>query len=192
MTKPRAKAAAPDPDETPDATADSPRNVETQITKRQFCEFFGVSEAQLERHFQKGMPHVKHSSRKVLVPMPAGRIWFLDYIREQERKKAQPTSLGEARIRREMAQATLEEMRVAKEQGATMRVEEHEKLLGDAFARVRAKLLNLAPRAAGAAFGATTLQECQAKIEPVVTEIFEELALADDVPDSIDSGALPT
>lgn len=159
------------------------RNAATSISKRAFCDTFGVSEAQLERFFQKGMPHEKTSSRKIAIPMPAGRVWYHDYLVKKGEKKAAPATINEARLRKETAQASMEELKLAREQGVTMRVEEHEKLLGEAFSRVRAKLLNLAPRAAGSAFGATSLQECQAKIEPIVTEIMEELCAGDDVPE---------
>lgn len=163
-----------------DATV-SERNTAREWTKRQFCEVFGVSEAQLERYFQRGCPHKKKNSRKVVVPMPEGRIWYLDYVRELERKKAAPTSLDEIRKRKEGAQMQMEELKLAREQGKTMLVDEHEKLLADAFSRVRAKLLNFAPRAAGAASG-ETVQERQAQLEPLVVEIMEELCKADDVP----------
>jgi phage terminase Nu1 subunit (DNA packaging protein) len=160
----------------------SKRNAAAELTKRAFAETFGVSEAQLERLFQQGMPHEKKSSRKVVIPMPSGRVWYHEYLVKKGEKRAAPSTIDEARLRKETAQAALEELKLAREQGVTMRVEEHEKLLGEAMMRVRAKLLNLGPRAAGAAFGATSLPECQAKIDPVVQEIMEELHQADDVP----------
>jgi len=159
------------------------RNAAGEMTKKQFAATFGVSEAQLERYFQQGMPHEKKSTRKVVIPMPAGRVWYHEHLVKKGERKAAPKTINDARLRKETAQAGMEELKLAREQGVTMRVEEHEKLLGEAFSRVRAKLLNLAPRAAGAAFGATTIQECQAKIEPLVIEIMEELCAADDVPD---------
>lgn len=159
------------------------RNAKAEMTKRQFAETFGVSEAQLERLFQKGMPHEKKSSRKVTIPMPGGRVWYHEYLVKKGEKKAAPSTISEARLRGETARASLDELKLAREQAVTMRVEEHEKLFGEAMMRVRAKLLNLAPRAAGAAFGATSLPECQAKIEPVVQEIMEELYKAEDVPE---------
>jgi phage terminase Nu1 subunit (DNA packaging protein) len=130
---------------------------DTSMTKRAFADTFGVSEAQLERLFQKGMPHEKTSSRRSRSRCRAGRVWYHEYLVKKGEKKAAPATINEARLRKETAQASLEELKLAREQGVTMRVEEHEKLLGEAFSRVRAKLLNLAPRAAGAAFGATSM-----------------------------------
>jgi hypothetical protein len=163
----------------------SVRNVAGKMSKATFCSTFGVSEKQLERHCQNGMPHEKQG-RRVHVLMPDGRVWLHRYIEEKGKQSAAPKTINDARLRKETAQAGMEELKLAREQGKTMLVIEHEKLLGDAFSRVRAKLLNLAPRAAGAGFGATSIQDCQAKIEPVITEIMEELCAGDDVPELAD------
>ncbi len=158
------------------------RNAATEVPKAAFCATFTVSEAQLERLFQQGMPHEK-KGRRIMIPMPSGWLWYKNYLVEKGKKAAAPKTIDDARLRKETAQAGIEELKLAREQGLTMRVAEHEKMLGEAFSRVRAKLLNLAPRAAGAAFGASSIQDCQAKIEPVVAEIMEELCAAGDVPE---------
>lgn len=165
------------------------RNAPTSMTKRQFADLFGVSEKQLERFFSQGMPHDRQSARKILIPMPAGREWYKEYLVKKGEKAAQPSSIDEARRRKETASAELEELKLAREKGQTMRVTDHVDLLADGFARVRAKLLNFAQRAAGAAFGTATIQECQAKLEPLVTEMMEELAAARDVPSGVDEAA---
>jgi hypothetical protein len=159
------------------------RNAAAKMPKATFCATFGVSEKQLERHFQNGLPHEKQG-RRAYVLMPDGRVWLHRYIEEKGKQSAAPKTINDARLRKETAQAGMEELKLAREQGKTMLVIEHEKMLGEAFSRVRAKLLNLAPRAAGAAFGAISIQDCQAKIEPVVTEIMEELCASDDVPET--------
>ncbi len=159
------------------------RNAKAALSKRQFGDLFGISEAQLERFFQQGMPHERKSKRRTEIPMPEGREWYKDYLVKKGERKAAPTTINEARLRKEDAQAGLEELKLAREQARTMFVDEHEKLLGDAFTRVRAKLVGLAPRAAAAAFGGASIPECQAKIDPLITEIMEELVAAEDVPD---------
>lgn len=159
------------------------RNAATEISKREFCDTFGISESHIERLFQQGMPHAKQSSRKITIPMPAGRVWYHDFLVEKGKKQAAPKDLDDAKLRKAAAEAEMAELELAKVRGDTMLVDDHERMLGEAFGRARAKLLNLGPRAAGAAFGAATLQECQAKIEPIVVEIMDELCRADDVPD---------
>lgn len=160
----------------------STRNAATEFTKRQFAETFGLSEKQIERHFAQGMPYRKDGTR-ILIPMPAGRTWYHEHLVEKGKKQAAPKDIDDAKLRKAAAEAEMAELELAKLRGDTMLVDDHERMLGEAFGRARAKLLNLGPRAAGAAFGALTLQECQAKVEPIVTEIMDELCKADDVPD---------
>jgi hypothetical protein len=160
----------------------SERNAASEMTKREFAEVFGMSEKNVERFCQQGMQHRK-DGKLVFITMPQGRIWYHNYLVEKGKREAAPKTINEAVRRQEAARADREELALAKEMAKTMLVEDHERLLADAFGRVRAKLLALPPRCAGTAFGAATMQECQAKIEPLVTEIMEELAAADDVPD---------
>jgi len=160
----------------------SERNVASEMTKREFATVFGISEKQIERFCQQGMPH-KKEGRAVRIMMPGGRVWYHAHLVEKGRREAMPSTIDEARERREAASASLEELRLAKEMNRTMLVSDGERWFAEACSRVRAKLLAFPPRCAGAAFGATTIQECQAKIEPLVVEMMEELAKADDVPD---------
>jgi len=82
------------------------RNESTQIPKAQFAATFGVSEAQLERYFQQGMPHEK-KGRRIMIPMPEGRVWYHKYLVEKGRREAMPQDLDEAKKRREMAMAEI-------------------------------------------------------------------------------------
>ena len=134
------------------------------------------------QNFAVGMPH-QRTGRRVMLPMPAARVWFHEYLIKKGERKAQPASLSEARMRKETAQAALEELKLARELGKLMLVDEFSQLLGEAYGRVRAKLLNFPARAAGVAFGTTSFADCQAKLHPLVLEIMAELAAADDVPD---------
>ncbi len=160
----------------------SERNAKASFTKRAFAEAFGVSEAQLERLFQQGMPHTKEASRRVTIPMPEGRVWYHAYLVEKGRKQAAPTSMDEARKRREIAQAELAELDLAERRNELMTVTAFDALVADVFARVRARLQNFAPRAAGLVVGAVTIQDAQARLEPLAREVMEELRRADDIP----------
>lgn len=157
------------------------RNAAETMAKSAFAVMFGISEAQLERHFQAGMPHEK-AGRRVLIPMPAGRLWYHTFLVEKGKKAAAPRTIDEARLRKETAQAEMAELDLAERQRETMKVSDHEQLLADAFSRVSAKLTNLAARSAVASFGAATVEECEARIDPIVAEVREELRKAEDVP----------
>jgi phage terminase Nu1 subunit (DNA packaging protein) len=88
--------------------------------------------------------------------------------------------------RREAAQASIAELKLVRMREQLMTAAQFDKAFSDACGRLRGKLLNFAPRAAGAVLGASTLQEGQARIEPVVREIMEELRNTDDVPEPDD------
>ncbi len=158
------------------------RNAAGSISKRQFADTYGVSESQLERLFQQGMPHAKTSARKIAIPMPSGRVWYHEYLIRKGRKQAAPTSIDDARRRKGAAEAELVELELAEKRGELMTVADFVKVTGEAFARARARLQNLASRAAAAAFGGQSVPECQARIEPLVLEVLDELRRADDVP----------
>lgn len=159
----------------------SDRNKAHSLTKREFAELFGRSEKQLERYFQAGMPH-KKKGRDISIPMPEGRVWFLKHIVEQAKEEAKPTTRSASIDRQVAAQADLAELELAEKRDELMRVEDFERLLADAFSRVRARLTNLPPRIAGVVLGASSIQDAMARIEPLVREAMEELRSADDVP----------
>lgn len=144
------------------------------LSKADFAEAFGMSPKQLERFFAQGMPYFKRG-KHVFVPMPAGQVWYHAYLIEKGRRQGTPKDIDEARQRKTSAEAELAELELARRRGETVLVEEYEARLGAAYANVRAKLLNLAARAAGAAIGAATLEECVARINPLVDEILGEL-----------------
>jgi hypothetical protein len=157
------------------------------LTKQQFSDTFGVSTSQLERLFQEGMPHdlgaATHGKRRrVTIPMPDGRVWYHRYLVNKGRKEAAPTTLDDERRRHHFALAEMAELELAKARDELMTVTDFERLLGDAFARVRARLQNLAARQAGGVLGATSIEEAQKRLEPLVREAMEELRAASDVP----------
>lgn len=149
--------------------------------KAQFCEVFGVSEAQLERHFQAGCPHEKQG-RRVFVPMPGGRIWYHNFLIEKGKKQGTPSGIESARQREAEARTELVEIELAEKRRDLMHVDDYDRMVGDAFARVDARLQSLAPRLAGVVLGAQSIQEAQARIDPLVQEARDELRAADDIP----------
>lgn len=157
------------------------RNAAGAMAKSAFAAMFGISEAQLERHFQAGMPHEK-KGRRVMIPMPEGRLWYHKFLIEKGKRESAPKSIDEARLRTETAKAEMAELDLADRQRETMTAADHACLLADALSRVAAKLTNLSARAAVASFGAATVEESEARIDPVVDEVREELRKAEDVP----------
>jgi hypothetical protein len=164
----------------------SERNKADEISKGEFCALFGISEKQLERYCQEGMPHARRRGR-VFIKMPEGRVWYHKHLEAKGEKKGKPTGRTDSLDRRLAAEAETAEIELAKLRNELMTVSDFDRLVGDAFARVRARLTNLAPRIAGTVLGAKTIQEAQARIEPIVREAMEELRRGDDVPE-VDEG----
>lgn len=147
-----------------------------------FAKRAGVSKRTIERDLASGLPHITDGDGRVMIEPHAGLAW-----RAANRATEAPASpLSDARARREQAAAGLEELKLARIQGRTMLVEEHERLLFDGFARVAAHLNNVANRLAPVMVNVPTTEEAFAKINAVVNEIREELRRADDVPRSLD------
>lgn len=177
-------------------TSDTPRRkrrapaprvaIPAELSKAEFETLTGYSAKQVTRFVQEtDIPH-RRAENELFFPWPAARAWVHRYLEDKGKRRASPTDAKDARKRQEIAQAELAELDVAKARNELMTVAQHEKLLGEAFARVRARLANLPPRAAGVVLGATTIQDAQARIQPVVDEIFAELRKTDDVPDTYD------
>jgi hypothetical protein len=130
-------------------------------------------------------PHRK-SGRHVLFPMPEARVWYHKHLEAKGAKSAAPTDRSNSVDRRLAVEAEMAEIDLAKKRNELMKVDDFDRILSDAFGRVRARLINLAPRIAGIVLGATSIQDAQARIEPLVREAMEELRRADDVPTSDD------
>ena len=164
--------------------------IPSEVTNAQLQALTGYSSKQITRWLtESDIPH-RREANEIFFPWPAARAWLHRYLEEKGKRAAQPIDKDNAFQRKSIAEAELIEIELAKARGELLPVASHEKLLADAFARVRARLSNLAPRAAGVVLGATTIQEAQAKIQPVIDEIFEELRDTTDIPEQLeeDSG----
>lgn len=160
----------------------------TELTKAQLEVVTGYSSKQLTRWIQSSdIPH-RREGNEVFFPWPAVRGWLHTYLEEKGRRAATgpvtKDAATQARAREDVARAELLEIDLAKARGELMKLTDFESRMADAFARVRARLANLAPRAAAAAFGADSVLDAQARIQPVIDEVFDELRQTDDVPTS--------
>ena len=135
---------------------------------------------QVSNLVRDGMPSEKKGAGYVVV-FPDAMAWYKARLREEGARKAAPSTLDEARLRRETADAELKELELAERRGELVTVEVHAKLLNDAFARAGSKLKNLARAIALRVTGAT-IPEREAQALPLVNEVARELAAGEDVP----------
>lgn len=159
------------------------RNRAHELPKSEFASMFGMSEKQLERYCQEGMPHKKRGTR-VFIVMPEGRVWYHKHLVAKGEKKGAPTDVSAMEKRELGAKVEKAEIELARLRGQLMTVADYDRVVGDAMARCAARLKNLPPRIAGVVLGATSIQEAQARVEPLVREVMDELRAADDVPTS--------
>lgn len=157
--------------------------IKAEVSKKDFAALTGYSAKQIERWIQgTDMPH-RREGNTLYFPWPAARAWLNHYLEEKGKRAAKPESVDDARRRKEYAEAEMAELKLAEARGELDTVENLEKAMADAFARVRAKLSSFAPRAAGAVAGAASVQEATALLTPLVDEIFAELRQTEDIPE---------
>lgn len=137
---------------------------------------------QVSNLVRDGLPHERRGAGYVVV-FPDAMAWYKARLREEGKRAAAPTTLSEARLRSETADAELKELELAERRGELMTVAQFEAAVGEAFARTRSKLLNLPAAAAMRVVGETLLARTQ-EAQALVDEVLRELVVAEDVPDA--------
>lgn len=161
-------------------------DIPSKVTKAQLEALTGYSAKQITRFVQTTDIPNERVGNELYFPWPQTRSWLNRYLEDKGKRAADPAVKDNPRQREDYARAELLEIDLAKARNAVMPVDHFVRLVTGSFGRVRAKLANLAPRAAAAGFGAETLQDAQARIQPVVDEIFDELRQTDDIPPTLD------
>lgn len=155
-----------------------PKPVVERLSGAQFADAIGIS-----------LRAVAYMAREPGAPRDRDGWIFPECLRWHQQREAskakareKPSDLADAARRQAIAEATMAELKVARELDRTMTVEEHETELRDALYRVDAKLRNLGPRLGGVSVGIRTPAEGQSRFEPLIEEVRAELHRADDVP----------
>lgn len=103
------------------------------------------------------------------------------FRREREKATKEPADLEQARARKVAAEAQIAELELAKLRGQLLTVGDYGAALERSFDLIRARLVALPGRLAPLVTGVTTLPAAVAAIEPVVSELLQELS-SDDTP----------
>jgi hypothetical protein len=115
--------------------------------------------------------------------------WWGDQREEGGKRRAAPSTLDEARLRRETAEAELKELELSERRGEVVSVEVHARMLNDALGRAASKLKNL-PRTISLRVTGETIPERERQARPLVEEVASELAAGQDVPLGADGGGM--
>lgn len=130
---------------------------------------------------EDGCPREVENGKQVF-RWPEFNRWYWGRKLEEARAVAEPADYEKAKARREAALAQQEELKLAEMRGNLMTVEQYERVVQDAFQRVRSQLLTLPNKLAPAVVGTETTQEGFARVEPLIREVMDELHAAADVP----------
>lgn len=152
------------------------------ISKKEFCDRFFVSPKTVDRLCAKGMDHERKARGHLEIPMPKAWTWYRDYLVQQAKNAAAPTSYNDAKTRKMAAEAELAEHELAKARDELMTVTDFDRVVSDALMRADARLLALDAKLPAVVIGVTTYEEAKARISPLIEEAREELRRGDDVP----------
>jgi hypothetical protein len=143
----------------------------------------GVARRQVENLINQGMP-CEGTGNVRRIPWPEARAWrdqqFINLGKSYGKGKG--AGLEDSRARRAEADAELIEIELQERRGELMTLADGERAIGDAFARVRSKLLNM-PNAIGMRVTGETLPLRIQQAQSLVDEVMADLAHGDDVPE---------
>lgn len=144
-----------------------------EVTQKQLAGILGLTTRQVRNLEAAGIPHRAEGNTK-LYPLPGAVQWYRDRAVETALAEAQSTDYDEAKAREMKARADKAELEVARLRGELIHVDDLEALLSAPLSQMRARLLALPGRIAGA----LPMQPADALelIEPIVYEFMEELA----------------
>lgn len=162
-----------------------------RLKKADAAELLGISAKQLERYIAEGMPCSGTGAKRVF-PWPQIRHWRDKLLVAQGKAQAQakverlpPINLAEARLRKETADAQLQELKLAEAEGRLIPLEVHEERFGAACDRLRAVLLVIPGKYLGRIQQARTDPEARVVGEAIRDETFR--ALMETAADDADS-----
>jgi phage terminase Nu1 subunit (DNA packaging protein) len=135
----------------------------------------------VERLTSEGMPVVM-DGRHPRYPVPGAVLWYIARKQQEVEARSAPTTLDEAKARREAALAQQEELKLAEMRCELMTVAQYRRVVDDTNARVAARLKTLPQKLAPAVVGVKDTAEGLARVQPLVDEVMDELWRADDVP----------
>jgi len=161
-------------------TALKQEGTELLANRGQIARILMVTPPTVTEYVSRGMPW-RQQGRKGL-PWLFAVDECVAWVRAQDRANQvdDPTSIEEARLRKEVAEAALKEIELAKVRGQVVDVEAVAQAVGEMFANVRARLLALAPKVAPLVYRAETLQEGRVIIDDGIYDVLSELSGAFD------------
>jgi phage terminase Nu1 subunit (DNA packaging protein) len=157
---------------------------ELLANRTQIARILEITPPTVTEYVARGMPY-RQQGRKGL-PWLFAVNECVAWVRQQDRANSveDPTSIDEARLRREVAEATLKEIELAKARSQVVDVQAVADAVGDMLGNVRARLLALGPKLAPLVYRSETLPEVRQVIDDGIHDVLSEISGAyDDAPD---------
>ncbi|MCC7132489.1 MAG: terminase small subunit [Gemmatimonadales bacterium] len=145
------------------------------VSVTEFAADHGLTSRRVQQWIAEGMPYRDEGGNRRIVRAEANR-WIREKERDEATKAATPDSTDDAERRKATADAQLAELRLARETGQVVPIDEATKAVEDMLGQLRAQLLTLPARWAPRMVGLKTLQEATLTIEGAVHEAMTALA----------------
>ncbi len=109
-------------------------------------------------------------------PWPECLHWYIEYQSDKKAGIADDTEEGSLELRKLEAEVRILEVKLAKEEGSVIALDDLERLLSAPLYRLRAKMLSLPSKWAPSLVGCRTIAEAQARLEAAVEEAMMALS----------------
>ena len=146
------------------------------ITSAEFAADHGVSLRRVQQWIAEGMPYRDVNGERRIARVDANK-WLRAYEREQAEARAKkPSGLVESEERKAAADAQLAELKLAREQGQVVEIEETRRTVAAMLTQLRAQLLSLPARWAPKVVGIKTVAEASLTLEAAIHEALTALS----------------
>jgi terminase small subunit / prophage DNA-packing protein len=146
------------------------------LTAGKTAKRLSISTRQLQNYVDQGLPKVGHGKRSYF-EWEAVYKWMMEREAEKSRPKSvkeDAKNLAEAQLRKINAEAALAELKLARERGEVVNVQDVEKAVSGQIANARARLLAMPSKLAGLLVGLTK-PKIKTQLESEVNQALAEL-----------------
>lgn len=135
------------------------------ISQPDLCRLLKKDDETLRLWRQEGCPHqvVKARPRYVVAKV-------VEWLQERSKRRAEPDSIAEAEKRKAIADAQLAELKLGRESGAMVSIDEATKETEKMLAALRAQLIALPSRWASKVIGLKTIAEVTVVLDQAIRE----------------------
>lgn len=160
------------------------------VNKRELAHFFGVSPQAVDGWLTRGCPVLKKGGPLVGYQFDTAAVaeWRADQRAAEMVGDRRPDNPDDAENRKLSADASLAELKLFRESGQLVAIEDVERVWTKQIAACRQKLLGIPTKLAPMVFAAESIEETRSMLEQELHEALNELgdSDADDAPDGVE------